>query len=98
MNRNITKTNKMKIAKLIIGGALFGAALFFVPFLLLKVLLFFMVLGLLFKLFVGRRHYAQHWARLEYVRSLNEEEFEKYKNSHSQNCCGNSHHQHSPKN
>lgn len=86
----------MKIVKLIIGGALFGAGLFFVPFLMLKVFLFFMVLGIFFKLFGGRRHYTNHWAQLDYVRSLNDEEFEKYKNSHHQHCCGNQYHNHSP--
>jgi len=84
---------KTQMIKLILGGALFGAGLFFLPFLMLKVFLFFMILGFFFKLFGGRHRYAKHWSKLEFVRSLSNEDFEKYKNSHGHYNCGH-HHNH----
>jgi hypothetical protein len=87
---------KTQMIKLILGGALLGAGLFFVPFLILKVFLFFLVIGLFFKIFGGRRHHGHYWSRLEYVRSLSNEDFEKYKNAHHMHGCGHRYNQHSP--
>jgi hypothetical protein len=87
---------KTQMIKLILGGALLGAGLFFVPFLILKVFLFFAIAGLLFRLFGGRRHHGHYWSRLEYVRSLSNEDFEKYKNAHHMHGCGRGYNQNSP--
>ena len=48
----------MKILKPIVFGVLLGAGLFYAPFFLLRIALFFLVIGGLFRLFRGRRGYG----------------------------------------
>ena len=50
------------ILKVILSGILGGIFLFLIPFLLLKALLFFLFIGLIFRLFGGRRHFGR-WRR-----------------------------------
>ena len=85
MNSNFKQMNT-RIFKLIIGGALFGAALFFVPFFLLKVAGFFLVLMLVIWLFKGgRRHHERKLAWVDHIRSMSDEEYEAWK-SHRGRC------------
>ncbi len=67
--------------KTIIGGILLGTALYFVPFFLLKVMIFFLVFGTIAWFFRGRRrhHYAYRWAMADRIRSMSDEEYEHFK-------------------
>lgn len=46
--------------KIILGGILAGIALFIMPFILIRVVIFFLLIGLIFRLFGGRRWHWQH--------------------------------------
>ncbi len=72
------------ILKPILAGMLIGAALFFMPFFLLRVLLVFLIIGALFRLFGGRgirgRHgRGFHPAFADSIRNMSDEEYNKYK-------------------
>lgn len=81
------------IFKPIVFGVLFGALAFLMPFFLLRVLFFFLIVGALFRLF-GRRRHRQGWgggpmAFAERVRSMSDEEFEAFRTramQHRQHC------------
>ncbi len=50
-----------QILKIILGGVLAGLALFIMPFVLMKLVIFFLLLALIFRLFGGRRRwYYRH--------------------------------------
>jgi uncharacterized membrane protein len=80
----------MRMFKAIIGGALLGAALFFVPFILIRVFLFVLLIGFLFRLF-GRGRWHGQWNRgfghsrqsrfafPDYIRSMSDEEYSRFK-------------------
>lgn len=77
MNRGIIKS--------VIGGTLIGAALFFAPFFVLKMMLFFFIIGGIFRMLFWRRMY--HWGRphmymamADKVRNMSEEEYTEMKN------------------
>jgi hypothetical protein len=74
-----------QILKVALGGVLAGLALFIMPFVLMKLVIFFLLLGLIFRLFGGRKrwYYRHAFYRInpqkkqEYAqrwRSMNEEE------------------------
>ena len=80
-----------QIIKTIIVGALLGAAIFAAPYFVLKAFVFLLVIGLLIRLFRGRRYYRRGpWgfhggmAFAEKVRSMSDDEFEEFKS----NCGG----------
>ena len=77
-----------QIIKPIIGGLLIGAALFFLPFFVLKVLVFFLFIGLLFRLF-GWRHYRgpRGWALADKIRTMSDEEYNNYKTKWRRESC-----------
>lgn len=89
MNRGIIKS--------VIGGALIGAAAFFAPFLLIKTVLFFFIIGAIFRMIFWRRMY--HWGRphmymamADKVRNMSEEEYAELKNkinNWNSHCCHN---------
>ena len=80
----------MKILKGIMGGALFGAALFFIPFILMRVLFFFIIIGFIFRLVRGGR---SRWGRgpfggwggrkqfafADYIRGMSDDEYNRFK-------------------
>lgn len=77
MNRGIIKS--------VVGGVLIGTALFFAPFLLLKTMLFFFIIGGIIRMMFWRRMY--HWGRpqmymamADKVRNMSEEEYAELKN------------------
>ena len=77
-----------QIIKPIIGGLLLGTALFLVPFFVLKVLIFFLVIGLLFRLFGRRRHRGPWgWALADKIRTMSEEEYNDYKTKWRRGGC-----------
>lgn len=74
-----------QVIKLVLAGLLLGAALFWAPFLLLKVLVILLLLGLIFRLFRGRRHYS-HWAFADRIRSMSDEEYLTFKSRRGFGC------------
>ena len=87
MNRSILKP--------IVAGALIGAALFFIPFFVLRVIALFLIAGLIFRLFAGRRRrFGRNFneGRLSFVdriRNMSDEEYQAFKsNPRSAFGCG----------
>lgn len=81
----------MKILKPVLFGILLGAGLFYLPFFVLRVALFFLIVGGLLRLFRGRmRHGGGPWgpgnrrlAMAEKVRAMSDEEFAEFKSNAS---------------
>ena len=77
MNRQVLKT--------IVFGALVGAALFAAPFFVLKVLVVFLIIGFLFRIFAGRRYHRRGWrgpwgwAYADKIRTMSDQEYEEFK-------------------
>ena len=72
-------------------GVLLGAAVFFVPFLIVRTIFFFMIVGLFFRLFWwgvrGRNHRMRyHMAWADKVRNMSDEEYAAFKNRAGQHC------------
>jgi len=80
-----------QLIKTILFGALLGAALFAAPFFILKVLLFFLVIGFFFRIFRGRGYYHRRgggwgyrgWAFADKIRQMDDKEFEEFKTEYS---------------
>jgi hypothetical protein len=75
---------KRSIFKPILAGILIGAALFFIPFFLLRVLIVFLIIGGLFRLFGGRGFRGRynrgfHPAFADKIRNMSDEEYNQYK-------------------
>lgn len=73
-----------EILKPILIGVLLGAALFIMPFFLLRAIVFFLIIGALFRLFRGRRfgrwHHPQlHPAFADTIRNMNEQEYNAFR-------------------
>lgn len=82
-----------QVIKTIIVGALLGAAIFAAPFFVLKVLAFFLIIGLFIRIFRGRRYYHRRgwkgpwgWAFADRIRSMSDKEYQEFKDSYSQHC------------
>lgn len=78
------------ILKPILAGILIGAALFFMPFFLLRVLLVFLIIGGLFRLFrgsgfPGRYGRNFHPAFADNIRNMSDDEYNQYK-QRFENC------------
>ena len=52
------KQNKMTLFKTILAGLLAGALLFMMPFLIIKIIIFFVIIKAIFHLLGGRRKYG----------------------------------------
>jgi hypothetical protein len=80
----------MNIIRPIIAGILIGAALFFMPFFFVRILLFFLIIGAIFRLFIGRRFrgYRRGFdaAFTDNIRSMSDEEYNRFKQNISQGC------------
>jgi hypothetical protein len=85
---------KKSIFKPIIAGVLAGAALFFMPFFLLRLFAFFLIAGLFFRFFIGRRMrkhgFGMRTAFADRIRSMSDEEYSQFKQK-AQQHCGNWH-------
>jgi hypothetical protein len=83
MNRSILKP--------ILFGVLFGAAAFFVPFMLIKMILFLMIISFIFRMFWwGGRGHRMHYqfAYADKIRNMSEEEYTAFKsNVNKGHCC-----------
>ncbi len=84
------------LLKSILAGLLVGAALFILPFFLLRVALFFLLVGAVFRLFRGRggrwgwgpgRGYMPAFA--DRIRQMNDDEYNEFKQKFGQGRCGN---------
>lgn len=79
------------ILKPILFGTLFGALAFLMPFFLLKVLFFFLIAGVLFRVFARRRFGPHgggyHLAFADRIRNMSDEEYAAFKNRY-QHCRG----------
>lgn len=76
MNRSIVKP--------IVAGVFLGAALFFIPFFILRVVTFILIVGLIFRLFAGRRRFGRNFgghrfAFADQIRNMSDEEYQKFK-------------------
>ncbi|HYG50307.1 MAG TPA: hypothetical protein VD905_05360 [Flavobacteriales bacterium] len=84
MNRSILKP--------IAFGVLFGAAAFFAPFFLIKLIFFFLLMGVIFRLFWwGGRGHRLHYrmAYADKIRGMSDEEYAAFKNKAGHDhCCG----------
>jgi hypothetical protein len=78
-----------QILKTILVGAAIGTALFFMPFFVLKVLIFILVAGMIFRLF-GRRRWAEPagWAYADKIRHMSDEEYDHFKEKFRSHCRG----------
>lgn len=77
--------------KFVLGGILLGTALFFIPFFVLKVFVFFLIIGLLFRIFSRPRYHGWRrwaWANPDNIRNMSDEEYEKFKARFRQAHCG----------
>ncbi len=73
-----------EIIKPILIGILLGAALFIMPFFLIGAIMFFLIIGALFRLFRGRRFGRWHRRELhpafaDTIRDMSEEEYKIYR-------------------
>lgn len=81
----------MKLLKPILAGILIGAALFFLPFFVLRVVVVFLIIGALFRLFGGRRFgrgYGRgfHPAFADNIRNMSDEEYKAFKQNNINSC------------
>lgn len=87
------------VLKSILAGALLGAALFLLPFFLIRVFIFILIVGALFRLFGGGRFgrgWGRHWgyggsipAFADRIRQMSDEEYTEFKNGFRQSgYCG----------
>ena len=85
-----------QVLKTIIFGALVGAALFAAPFFALKVLLVFLFIGFIFRVFRGRRYHRfggwrgpWGWAYADKIRGMSDQEYDDFKEKFQNGCWPN---------
>ncbi len=78
------------IFKAIFKGIFVGAVIFMMPFFILKVVVFFMIAGLLFRMFIGRRmgRRMQQYrlALADNIRNMSDDEYARYKENFGSGC------------
>jgi len=77
----------MNIIRPIIGGILIGAALFFMPFFFVRIILFFLIISLIIRFFIGRRWgYRRGFdaAFTDNIRKMSDEEYNRFKQNRTQ--------------
>lgn len=83
MNRSIVKP--------IVFGILFGTAVFFVPFLVVRTIFLFMIIGLVFRLLWwgkgGRHRQHYHLAYADKIRNMSDEEYAAFKAKAGHHHC-----------
>lgn len=84
----------MKTVNTIIGGALLGAGFFFIPFIMMRFILFALFIAFLFRLF-GRRHWRRWGSRFggrnqfafaDYIRGMSDEEYNRFRQHFGDNA------------
>lgn len=81
----------LRIIKPVAGGILLGVALFFVPFFVLRVATFLLILGIVLRLYVGRRRFGSRFmdrriAFADHIRNMSEEEYSRFKAGFANGC------------
>lgn len=81
----------LRIVKPIAAGVLLGAAVFFIPFFVLRVAAFLLILGMVLRLFAGRRRFGSRFADrriafADHIRNMNEEEYDRFKAGFASGC------------
>lgn len=72
--------------KTLLAGVLLGSALFMLPFFIIKILIFFLLCKMAFRL-LG---FGRHRRRFAYqFQNMSAEEKEAFKNKFGERCCGN---------
>jgi len=78
----------MSILKPMIAGILIGAALFFMPFFFVRFILFFLVIGAIFRFFIGRRYWGYRRGFdanfTDNIRNMSDEEYNRFKQNINQ--------------
>ena len=82
---------KQGIIKPVLAGILLGAALFFIPFFVLRVAVFLLIIGIVFSFFAGRRRFGRRFtegrmAFADHIRNMSEEEYSRFKAGLSSGC------------
>ncbi|MBD2756071.1 hypothetical protein [Spirosoma validum] len=87
------------LVKSILAGLLIGGALFIMPFFLLRFVVFFLIIGALFRLFGGGRFrrrgwgpgwgYGRDYAFTDRIRQMSDDEYSQYKQRSDYNRYGN---------
>jgi len=86
----IFKKMKKSILKTIVAGIILGAGIFYFPFFLLRVFLVFLIIGIFFRFFIGRRFGRRfHPAFADKIRSMSDEDYKLFKEKFNNNYCGN---------
>ncbi len=84
-----------QILKTVLAGVLAGVVLFMMPFIIIKVLIFFMLIKTIFRLMGGgRRHMHMRYAYAQKFQNMSEEERAAFMKDNANrwggNCCGRS--------
>ena len=78
-----------QIFKTVFAGILAGVALFMMPFIIIKVLVFFLIIKAIFRLMGGgRRHAHMRYAYAHKFQNMSEEERSAFMQKYSNSCCG----------
>jgi len=78
-----------QILKPMILGILLGAALFFMPFFLIKIFIFLLVVWAVIHLIRGRRGQGPYgWKFSDKIRQMTDEEYKEFKEKFSHGCRG----------
>ncbi len=80
-----------QVLKTILAGILAGVVLFMMPFIIIKVLIFFLLIKAIFRLMGGRRH-RHHWryAYAHKYQNMSEEERKAFIQKYGNRCGWNS--------
>ena len=86
------------LVKSILAGLLLGAALFIMPFFLIRLVFFILIIGALFRLFGGGRYRRGGWGRgrgfgympafTDRIRHMSDDEYNQFKQRFNQDRCG----------
>lgn len=77
-----------QILKTALAGILAGLALFILPFFLVRVFVFFLLIGAIFKLMGGRRRGMHHYAFAHKFQHMSEEDRKAFMSRYGNRCGG----------
>jgi hypothetical protein len=80
-----------EVLKTVFAGILAGVALFMIPFFLIKVIIFFLLIKAIFRLLVGKRRWHGGGMRMAFVQkynSMSEDERKAFMEKYGNRNCG----------